>query len=485
MQRSRAVVAGETNDATVAVSLIGWSLVAASIAAIIRPRLYEFDYLPLARTWIIYAVVGVTVGAVILNLVGRDMLSAALLAPFVSQYYQVVLGWEVPLGSSTPVRLVPLTGMVAIVLVELVRSDLRLTRLEMAVLGIWELACCLWLLNGLAAGPAPVAVVTWTFHAILLPALYFVLQARLAEPRSARKVADAILMGFVALLVASIAISFVALDYRGSASLLTARNANDGNIVLGYMTLAWPVAVLAVRRRAPVLVAPLGVLFIAAAVLFFSRGGLLVIPPLVVVTLLASVRRPIWTVGLLALGTVGAVMLWFVLADQLGLVGDWVARLNMAELDVSNLNAVFSSVQDQLVESGRSEIWAFARSIFSRSPIAGAGFNSFEALGSGYAEAHSLYYQTLAQGGLIGIIILYGLVARWIIRCLRGFRTGDGRNRSRVIQLASVFAWLIFTHAVGSGLVVTTINGLMVNVAGALLLILTLHGESLLPAAAA
>ncbi|MGE0553603.1 MAG: O-antigen ligase family protein [Gemmatimonadales bacterium] len=449
-------------------------VLAAAFAGMVWPAPIDFGYQPAARALILYAVIGSTALAVALSLAGRDMLWVALLGPFVIQYYQVALGWEVTLGSTSPLRVAPVLGVLALLAVELTKRPVRLSRAEAAVTVLWELACLIWLVEGLAATGTAVPLVTWLLNAGVPPLCYFLVRDRLAAPDRAAAVGLSVLGGFLILIVASIGISFVALDYRGSASLLAARNANDGNIVLGYLMLAWPIAVLTARAIHGALVPALGLSFVAGAVLLFSRGGLLVVPLLTIGTLVVLAGRPLKTlVSLLVIGA-AALGLWVALGDSLGLMEAWTARLNFTQLQLTDLWAVLATLQDQLTSSGRSEIWDLARSLFRSSPLTGAGFNSFEAAGPGYSEAHSLFYQTLGQRGLLGVVFLYGFLGWWLWTLLRPVAAA-GEVRERLVRLGGVLSWLVFTHAVGSGLVVTTGGGLMVNVAGAMLLMIALQ----------
>ncbi|MCC7134203.1 MAG: O-antigen ligase family protein [Gemmatimonadales bacterium] len=455
-------------------------MVVAALAVIAFPLPVDFGYQPAARTWILYAATGLTVVSVFLSLAGRDMLWVALLAPFLVQYYQVALGWEVELGSTSPLRLVPLAGVLALLGIEAVRRRPQLSRVESTMALLWQVGCLIWLLEGAASAGSPVVLVTWVLTAGVAPLCYFVVRDRLADPAGRRVVMTTVLVGFLVLVVASIGISFVALDYRGSASLLSARNANDGNIVLGYLMLAWPTALLAARALHPGLVAPLGLAFVVAAVLLFSRGGLVMVPVLVLGSLLVMADRPRRMAAALGIAVVGAGVLWSVFDERLGLLAAWTVRLNVSELKLTDIWSILATAQDQLVSSGRSDIWDYARALFRDAPLTGAGFNSFEALGPGYAEAHSLFFQTAAQMGLVGLAFLYGTLAWWTFRVVDRLGRRDGLTRIRLLQLAGLGSWLLFTHTVGSGLVVTSARGLMANVAGIMLLMIALQSERML-----
>jgi O-antigen ligase len=276
----------------------------------------------------------------------------------------------------------------------------------------------------------------------------------------------------------------VALSYRGADSLLTARNANDGNLVIGYLMLGWPFAVLGARVGRPSFLPALCVAFLAATVLLFSRGGLVLVPLLVLLSVLAFVRRPLAALGLLGSVAAGSAFLWFVVGPQIDLLSAWKLRGNATELDVTSVWRAIATFQDQLAASGRTEIWGVAERIFRQNPLTGAGYNSFEALGQQYAEAHSLLFQTLAERGLVGAVILYGLLGRWMTGAIRLLWSQDGLGAMRVVQLGSVVCWLVYTHAVGSGLVVTSAGGFMVNVLGAMLLAITISGDHLVASVA-
>jgi O-antigen ligase len=125
--------------------------------------------------------------------------------------------------------------------------------------------------------------------------------------------------------------------------------------------------------------------------------------------------------------------------------------------------------------SGRAEIHAIAYQLFLEKPLLGHGTGSFEILGPGYREAHSLFYTLLAEQGVIGVLYMYFLFT------FLGISMFSVTARSRKYQLLPLsFAfYLLFNHTVGSVFVIIPGKSVTINcIAPVLLLCLYFYIKS-------
>ncbi|MEX2283735.1 MAG: O-antigen ligase family protein [Gemmatimonadota bacterium] len=395
-----------------------------------------------------------------------------LLIPFIAQFYQIILGWDVTLGAASFLRLLPFAIMALTLMLAIDRDRPEITYGEAAGFWIWELSCLLSYVAAWGVSRPVVALVAFALHALLVPLIYLFVKGRLTrDGEGARQMMAALLVGFVMLAWGSVIVSFVALGYRGSDSLLVARNANDGNNVLAYLLLAWPFVVLAAltwnRKSIPFLAAT----FLASVALLFSRGGLALVPPLMIVTGLIIARRFSTTVVALSVGLLVVGLAWVQFGAEFALVELWALRFDTDLGALGGIPAIVTVLLGQV--SGRAEIWSEGIRLFMNEPIWGNGFGSFEALGPGFSEAHSLLFTTLAERGLIGFTVVYGLLGAWLLGLLFGLRSAQPAVRPYLLVVVATFAcWFVFVHAVSSAVVVISEKGFMVNILGAMLLVM-------------
>jgi hypothetical protein len=109
-----------------------------------------------------------------------------------------------------------------------------------------------------------------------------------------------------------------------------------------------------------------------------------------------------------------------------------------------------ASVQEHLLSgsgNGRWQLWETAYDEFKRHPLEGRGAGTYEATWSEHGtlplfvrDAHSLYFETLAELGLVGLLLLVGaLVAGCAAAVSRMLKT-DGDDRSALAALSGVVA---------------------------------------------
>lgn len=80
---------------------------------------------------------------------------------------------------------------------------------------------------------------------------------------------------------------------------------------------------------------------------------------------------------------------------------------------------VMTEEEDGVLEASaaaRIEVWEHARTLFFESPIAGIGFNGFMAAraGESLTDPHNYYLKIAAEQGVIGLVLLFGLIAAFM-----------------------------------------------------------------------
>ena len=113
-----------------------------------------------------------------------------------------------------------------------------------------------------------------------------------------------------------------------------------------------------------------------------------------------------------------------------------------------------NAVSDHLLSgsgSGRWQFWTAAIDEFRRAPIQGGGAGSFEAWWAEHGsfryfiqDAHSIVFQTLAELGIVGILLLGTALGSGLVVGLARVRATAGRRRTSVAALLAAFtAYLI------------------------------------------
>ena len=115
-------------------------------------------------------------------------------------------------------------------------------------------------------------------------------------------------------------------------------------------------------------------------------------------------------------------------------------------------------VQSHIVSTsgnGRWQFWGAAVDQFENDPLLGGGAGSYEAWWAQHGtldyftrNAHSLFLETMAELGLVGLMLLLGLVGTGAVVALRRVRSTPGGDRPVVAALAGAFAAFVF--AVGT-----------------------------------
>jgi hypothetical protein len=161
-------------------------------------------------------------------------------------------------------------------------------------------------------------------------------------------------------------------------------------------------------------------------------------------------RRPLARV-VLATAAVCAVAIAFIAAGgPHALAHAWQDFKNPA----LNVEAGQSNTEGRLLAvsgNGRYQYWSSALDAFSGHPIGGIGAGTFQfwwaAHGSIYSyvvNAHSLYFETLAETGVVGIALLALLLGAGVGGALRRLRRADAHRRALLAAIiASAAAFLV------------------------------------------
>ncbi|MEO6285552.1 MAG: O-antigen polymerase [Dyadobacter sp.] len=259
--------------------------------------------------------------------------------------------------------------------------------------------------------------------------------------------------------------------YKDSDNLLATRNISDTNVTMAYFILLWPFALLFSERKrfSTLLLLIIFGIFIGIVVFSFSRGAVLIVAPYLLISLilLRNLSQGKWmmiTIAVLALYTPEL----FSFLENDDLTYFWQLRFG----NIISLSSALARLQEI---SGRAEIHAIAYQLFLEKPLVGHGTGSFEILGPGYREAHSLLYTLLAEQGVIGVLYMYLLFGSLGMSMFSVF----ARGRKYLILPVSFAFYLLFNHTVGSVFVIIPGKSVTINcIAPVLLLCLYFYVKS-------
>jgi O-antigen ligase len=193
--------------------------------------------------------------------------------------------------------------------------------------------------------------------------------------------------------------------------------------------------------------------------LSFSRGALFIVAPYIACSLLFGGGWKYFVcIGITFTGIYLAFddIIQLVNAD---LAYSWQLRLG----ELQSMGNLLGKLQEA---SGRADLHRLAMDLFLESPLYGHGIASFEALGPGYREAHSMYFTILAEQGMLGIVFMYGLILILAKYTLTG---------ASLTILLALTAYLVFVHSVGYVFVIIPSKSLTINCIAPILLICIYH----------
>jgi O-antigen ligase len=267
---------------------------------------------------------------------------------------------------------------------------------------------------------------------------------------------------FVILAAGTFGLIYFGAGYQGSDNLLVTRNIADTNVTMAYFILLWPFAILYLNRqdRGWMFIPFFALIFLAIVGLSFSRGALMLILPYLCMTLLFAKKIASWIpLVLLVSCLITPVIFPFFQEQDIGYF--WSLRFS----DIFSTNSFWNQLQ---ASSGRLGIQEIAYDLFLQRPFTGHGIGSFEILGPGFREAHSLFYTMLAELGILGTIFMYACFLL-LGSSLIGSPRPTGSN-SKVLLLSLAF-YLVFNHTVGSAFVIIPAKSISVNCIAPMLLL--------------
>lgn len=392
-----------------------------------------------------------------------DGLFHVISIPIMTQFLHLFQQYSFPAGANSLWRLLPFI-LVDIHMAAVLLSHPSALRIgEKTTLASWIGINFFFLvispnLEGTVVGAFLIFLVT-------LPLYFSYLALHSSSPSFPRELEQCLFCMFVVLGLGTIGLVLFGAHYKGSDNLLVTRNISDTNVTMAYFILLWPFALLFIQRSGNwLLLTALVALFAIVIILSFSRGALFIASPYLVVTLLIGTgwkRFPRFIV-------VAATIYWLV-KDMIPLVNAELAY--SWQLRFGELQSVGALVQKLEEASGRAEIHRLAMALFLDSPLYGHGIASFEVLGPGYREAHSMYFTLLAEQGVAGSLYMYFL---FLVLGYYLLTSSALRNINQTLPIG-LMAYLVFVHSVGSVFVIIPAKSLTVNCIAPILLICLYH----------
>jgi len=328
--------------------------------------------------------------------------------------------------------------------------------------GTWDTLIAAWIASGfLVAAFAGLSQSEWRGAGDLLrygSILWLVMRAGYGE-RERR----AVLGALVASAMLGLAFGYYQLSVSGRRPFLELHSVGHVNHTAIYLAIllglcaAWIFArwqAWHAGRRAVALA--VGAFVLVSLVVTQSRGavgaGLLVVP------ILAAAWWPRWRAPLLA--SAGALAVTVALAVGFGAE---IVRKQQDRISEGNVLAF------------RDGVWRYALVAFERHPWFGVGMDNYSAIknehiaqwrkaaGKPYdpaqyarfPHAHSLYFNTLAERGLVGSVALAAVLVAWAVALARRRPMPRDPDRDWLYWGGAAAAWLV---SAGAGLVNTTLH---------------------------
>ncbi|SEJ43862.1 hypothetical protein SAMN05216327_110116 [Dyadobacter sp. SG02] len=380
--------------------------------------------------------------------------------PVLSQFLHLFQKYDFPAGANSLWRLFPFLLVDLYMLSVVIRFTTNLNILEKCILASWLALHFLFI----TISPNLSGIITGAFTLILftIPLYFLYLNILSKRPSFPTDLERSLCLTFVILALGTFGLVFYGAQYKGASNLLVTRNISDTNVTMAYFILLWPFALRYAGRTAHSwLFKPLlFLLFALVVMLSFSRGAVFIVLPYLLGSLwmISTWKNALW-LALIGLVLGAGFREWIDLANT-ELAYSWQLRF----ADFQATGPVLQRIREA---SGRMEIQKLAYRLFLESPLYGHGLGSFEILGPGYREAHSMFFTVLAEQGLVGMLYHYGLFA-----VLGGylFKTSK-QERGHRLLLAALVAYWVFVHSVGYVFVIIPAKSLTVNCIAPLLLI--------------
>ncbi len=380
--------------------------------------------------------------------------------PVLSQFLHLFQKYDFPAGANSLWRLFPFLLADLYILSVLIRFKTNLTMAEKSLTASWIAFNFL----SIAISPNLAAIITGAFALLLvtIPLYFLYLSIFSRHPAFLVNLERSLCLTFILLALGTFGLVYFGAQYKGASNLLVTRNISDTNVTMAYFILLWPFAICyAMRTAHSWLAAPLLIfLFLLVIILSFSRGAVFIVLPYLLASIwtMSNWKHKLWFGALGAVISAGFNNLVHLINSDLAY--SWQLRF----ADFRTAGPALQKIQEV---SGRTEIRRVAYELFLDSPLYGHGTGSFELLGPGYREAHSMFFTILAEQGLIGILYLYGL---FVALGYHLFRTRAAGNSHRILPFALVI-YLIFVHSVGYVFVIMPAKSLTINCIAPVLLV--------------
>jgi hypothetical protein len=418
----------------------------------------------------------------------RDEVLRLLVTPFITQPYQVCLGWDVEAGALSIARILPYLVLAAALLAALWRRAYRPTRVE---LGLTATVLGVSVISWVIGSPYTMVGLPVTFLlGILLPVFaMYVSSIAQRRPDLLEQFPAAIAVGIFALMagfLAALGLGTTIETFRGEGSVESAREVGDFNSLIPYLILSWPFALAYLRGRSALLTTLLFTVFIVVTFAGVSKTMMVLAPPLVLLSLPAALARV--RTGAVVLGFIVGVIILIGLI-QLAVkspIGAFVLDLWVGRLDIDRNALDALSISDLLSPvSVGSEAWddravlrVEALRIFGEHPLLGSGWATFPFLSRiEQGTSHAITTDLLQQTGLLGTTVFWAVTLEVIARLLGQVRAHASTRRALVLFPAAFLLWLVAAHTVGAQLFMAANTGFTVNAVTGMLYVLYLKRE--------
>lgn len=380
--------------------------------------------------------------------------------PVLSQFLHLFQRYDFPAGANSLWRLLPFVLVDLYMLSVLIRFKTTLTSMEKSLTVSW--VAFNFLSIAISPNLAGIFIGAFTLLLVTIPLYFLYLSILSQHPAFSANLERSLCLTFILLALGTLGLVYFGAQYKGAGNLLVTRNISDTNVTMAYFVLLWPFAIgYAMHTAYSWLAAPLLILlFLLVVILSFSRGAVFIVLPylLASIWIMSNWRHKFWFMALgIILGAGFDNLIHLINSD---LAYSWQLRF----ADFRTVGPTLQKIQEA---SGRAEIQRLAYELFLESPFQGHGTGSFELLGPGYREAHSMFFTILAEQGLIGILYLYGL---FVALGYHLFKTMASGHSHRILPLA-LAAYLIFVHSVGYVFVIIPAKSLTINCIAPVLLV--------------
>jgi hypothetical protein len=387
-----------------------------------------------------------------------DKLFHVLSIPFFTQFIHIFQRYSFTAGANSPWRLLPFLSLIIYFIQFLANHPTSSSNAQKYLICLWLLAQSFFLicspqLELILGGGISIYLLT-------IPLYFLYLQNLSTASDFSFGLEKYFFILFLVLGLGTFGLIYSGAAYMGSDNLLVTRNIADTNVTMAYFILLWPFALLyALRQQVQTpFVFLIFLVFGGLIFLSFSRGAVMIGVPYLVVSLWCTGRRWPWILPALVLLLAKNDPVQKIISGY-QLDYSWSLRFS----DILSVHSIWDTLQGS---SGRGEIQDKAWELFLEHPFLGNGTGSFEYLGPGFREAHSLYYTLLAEQGAFGALYFYGLMLILLVKL-----AGSHKTLPHLLVPASLVFYLIFNHTVGSVFVILPAKSISINCIAPVLLI--------------